>query len=90
MTAPHTHSADCTKLLGEISDYVDGALREELCRELEKHLAECDNCRVVVDTMKKTIYLVHASEDPNLPAPDDVRERLFKRLSLDEFIPPAR
>lgn len=89
MTTSHVHSGDCSKLLGEISDYVDGALREELCRKLEKHLAECGNCRVVVDTLEKTIYLVHASEDPSQPAPPDVRARLFKRLALDEFIPPA-
>lgn len=88
MTSPHSHPSDCNKLLGEMSEYIDGVLREELCREIEKHLAECENCRVVVDTMKKTIYLVHASEDPNLPAPQDVRARLFKRLSLEEFLPP--
>jgi len=82
----HTHPHECDSLLSSISEYVDGSLRDELCRELEKHLSECSNCRVVVDTMKKTVYLVHASEDPSLPAPDDVRERLFKRLDLDEFL----
>lgn len=82
----HAHPHECASLLGAISDYVDGDLREELCRELEKHLSECENCRVVVDTMKKTVYLVHASEDPNAPAPEDVRARLFKRLDLDEFL----
>ncbi len=85
MPAPHTHSQECEKLLSGLSDYVDGALRETLCREIEKHLSECENCRVVVDTMKKTVYLVHASEDPNLPAPEDVRERLFKHLNLEDY-----
>ena len=54
----HDHP-QCEKLLGSLSDYIDGELRDELCLEIEKHIAGCENCRVVVDTMKKTIYLYH-------------------------------
>jgi anti-sigma factor (TIGR02949 family) len=78
------HNHNCNELLGSISDYVDGALQDELCRELEKHLSGCENCRVVVDTLKKTISLYQTTgADTDVPA--DVRERLFKRLDLDEF-----
>ncbi len=81
----HTSTPQCRDLLGSISDYVDGVLQEELCHELEKHLSECENCRVVVDTFKKTIYLYRStSSEVNVPA--DVRERLFKRLNLEEYI----
>ena len=58
-----THS-NCESLLGFLSDYVDGELGAELCREIEKHIAECEDCRIVVDTTRKTIDLVHASNDP--------------------------
>jgi len=75
---------NCKSLLGSLSDYVDGTAREELCLELERHLADCENCRVVVDTLKKTVYLYHASTDTDLPV--SVRERLFKRLNLDEYL----
>jgi len=75
---------NCKSLLGSLSDYVDGVAQEELCRELERHLAECNDCRIVVDTLKKTVYLYHASTDTDMPAA--VRERLFKRLSLDDFL----
>lgn len=81
----HIHGSECRELLGSISNYVDGSLQEELCRELELHLAECDNCRVVVDTLKKTISLYHSSSADD-EVPWDVRERLFKRLELDEFL----
>ena len=81
----HIHGSECRELLGSISNYVDGSLQEELCRELEHHLAECDNCRVVVDTLKKTISLYHSSSADD-EVPWDVRERLFKRLELDEFL----
>lgn len=75
---------NCKHLLGALSDYVDGTAQEELCRELERHLADCDNCRVVVDTLKKTVYLYQSNTDVDLPVA--VRERLFKRLNLDEYI----
>lgn len=74
----------CKVLLGSLSDYVDGTAQEELCRELERHLAGCEDCRIVVDTLKKTVYLYHASTDTDLPVA--VRERLFKRLDLDQYL----
>jgi len=80
----HIHK-DCEELLGSLSSYIDGDLNPELCQELEKHLAGCDNCRVVLNTTKRTIDLVHTPiEKPDLP--EDVRERLFKRLSLDDYL----
>ena len=75
---------NCKSLLGALSDYVDGTAQEELCRELERHLADCDDCRIVVDTLKKTVYLYHASTETDMPVA--VRERLFKRLNLDEYL----
>ena len=82
------HKQECQELLGSISDYVDGALQEDLCRELERHLAGCEDCRVVVDTLKKTIELYHREAAQDVPA--DVRQRLFKRLDLDDLLHPAR
>jgi len=75
---------NCKSLLGALSDYVDGTAQEELCRELERHLANCDNCRIVVDTLKKTVYLYQSNTDTDLPVA--VRERLYKRLNLDEYL----
>ena len=64
---------------------MDGALQDELCRKLERHLSECDYCGMVLDTLKKTISL-YQSGDRDTTIPDGVRERLFKRLELDEFV----
>ena len=82
----HIHK-NCKELLGSLSSYIDGDLNPELCQELEKHLAGCDDCRVVLNTTKRTIDLVHSPiEKPDLP--EDVRERLFKRLNLDTYLNP--
>jgi len=86
MMTEHVHK-DCASLLGSLSEYIDGGLNPELCHEIEKHLEGCENCRVVLNTTKRTIDLVHAPvEKPDLP--EDVRERLFKRLNLDDYLKP--
>ena len=74
----------CKSLLSSLSDYVDGTAQEEICRELERHLSGCEDCRIVVDTLKKTVYLYKSNNDTNLPV--GVRERLFKRLNLDDLL----
>ena len=80
----HTH-LKCEELLGSLSAYIDGDLGPELCQELEKHLSECDNCRVVLNTTKRTIELVRSPGEKS-DLPEDVRERLFKRLNLDDYL----
>lgn len=74
----------CRQLLGSLNDYLDGELRDELCRELEQHLEECPDCRVVVDTVRRTISLYHQADDVELP--QGVRERLFRRLDLQDLL----
>ena len=76
----------CQTLLTLVSDYVDGDLRDDLCRAIEKHVAECDHCSIVVDTTRKTISLVQACAASDLPLTEDARERLFHRLDLDEYL----
>lgn len=81
----HDHSR-CRSLLGSLSDYVDGTLEKELCEEIERHVAECQNCHVVVDTLRKTISLYHESTAETGEVPGVVRERLFRTLNLDDYL----
>ena len=73
----------CRELLGDISEYVDGAA----CEELERHLAECGNCRIVVNTLMKTVELYQQA--PANVVSERVKERLFLRLNLANFAFPA-
>jgi anti-sigma factor (TIGR02949 family) len=80
----HEHQ-NCRELLGSLSEYVDGELSESLCLELEHHLADCEDCRIMVDTLRKTVYLYHATaEAENIP--QDIRERLYQSLKIEEFL----
>lgn len=81
----HNHKhGECRELLKDLSDYVDGDLDETLCLEIEQHMAECDNCRVVVDTLRRTVDLYHAL--PVEPMPGEVETRLLRRLELSEYL----
>ncbi|MBS3753961.1 MAG: zf-HC2 domain-containing protein [Anaerolineales bacterium] len=77
---------NCQELAAYLSDYIDDNVEDEaLCDEIEEHIHECENCQIVVDTLKKTLYLVHASAEQTV-LPSSVRERLYHRLDLEEFI----
>jgi anti-sigma factor RsiW len=81
------HNENCRHLLGSLSDYVDGTAGDALCEEIERHLADCENCRVVVDTLKKTVYLFKASaETDQVEMPDEVKDRLFRVLHLEDYL----
>jgi len=75
----------CRILLDSLSDFVDGDLGNELCAEIDRHLQDCENCRIVIDSLRKTVYLYHVAAGPP-SMPDDVRERLYTRLDLSEFL----
>ncbi len=71
---------DCQQLLSSISEFVDGELDPELCRRIEQHLTECENCRIVINTLRKTIDLYqHQPASEGLPR--EIRQRLFYRLA---------
>lgn len=81
----HQHSPQCQQLLGSLSEYIDGELQAELCAALEAHLQECENCRVVVNTLRKTIELYKETSAPD-ELPGAVRERLFVKLQLEDYV----
>ncbi len=76
---------NCLEFLETLSDYVDGVLGDALCKEIETHMENCEDCRIVVDTLEKTIYLYHETS-AKVTVPLGVRERLFRSLDLEDFI----
>jgi len=73
---------NCRGVLTEISDYLDGSMDVSLLQELEIHLSRCKDCRVIIDTTRKTIDIFCNSEP--VPLPEDVRGRLHSAL-LERF-----
>jgi hypothetical protein len=71
----------CKEMLGSLSDYIDGDLEAQLCAEIEQHMAGCGNCRVVVDTLSKTVSLYR--EYGHEPVPPEAKDRLYAVLKLE-------
>jgi anti-sigma factor (TIGR02949 family) len=88
MSHTHSYHLTCQDLLGNLSAYIDGDLNGELCAEIRRHMAGCENCRIVFDTLTKTIYLYHESAQ-QVEIPVEVRGRLFETLHLDEYLKPG-
>ncbi|MDA2913502.1 zf-HC2 domain-containing protein [Acidobacteriia bacterium AH_259_A11_L15] len=70
---------NCKGVLNELSEYLDGNLEPALIEELRRHLECCDDCRVVVDTTRKTIE-IYCNTEP-MPLPQGIRERLERTLA---------
>lgn len=73
----------CRDFFNQLSDYIDGELAASLCAELEQHLANCPNCRIVVDTTRKTVSLYRSYGQTELPA--GVSERLWLAIEQAGF-----
>ena len=68
----------CKDMISGLSDYIDGELDPELCKKLEQHLASCENCRLVVDTMRRTVQLCRDGTCEDLPA--ELNEKLNEAI----------
>ena len=73
---------NCKKVILELTSYLDGVLDSSVRIDLEQYLGRCTDCRLVVDTTRKTIQIFCNSEP--VPLPDDVRKRLHTAL-LERF-----
>ncbi|GAP06308.1 putative zinc-finger [Anaerolinea thermolimosa] len=82
MTHPQRN---CQELLASLSEYVDGDLSKELCAEIERHLEECHDCQVVVNTLRKTIDLYRQVELED-ELPKSVMQKLYFRLNIEDYL----
>lgn len=88
--SPHLHhfnpkGKNCAEMMLELSEYVDGSLPETVCTEIRAHLQTCENCTIVVDTLKKTISLYQQTSQADR-IPEDVKARLYKKLDLTDLL----
>lgn len=77
----------CREIKDKLSAYLDGELESALCAEIEQHLSGCDNCRVVVDTLNKTILLYRNYGQVSVPT--ETHERLTRVLRLETLKKPS-
>lgn len=69
----------CKDFLHELGEFMDGTLDQELREKLEKHVSECPNCWVVLDTSQRTIK-VYKGLEPQTISPE-IHSRLMEALA---------
>jgi anti-sigma factor (TIGR02949 family) len=77
----HIHSESCQDLKSQLSAFIDGELDDCVCEEIQRHMADCENCRIMVDTLKRTVLLYRESCEQAVPV--DVHSRLVMVLDLE-------
>lgn len=68
----------CKDFLNELSEFLDDTVDREIKAKLEKHVSECPNCWVVLDTTQKTIKVYKGMEPQQIPS--DIHSRLMNAL----------
>jgi anti-sigma factor RsiW len=69
---------NCEEVIHELSSFLDGELSAAAVEDLEVHLEECSDCKIVVNQTKKTIELYCDCGPVELPR--EVRNRLHQAL----------
>lgn len=68
----------CKQFLQELNDYLDPSTDPAMKCRLEKHVNDCPNCFVIVDTTKKTLQVYKGLEPQTIP--ESVKARLWEAL----------
>lgn len=62
----------CKEMFTELSNYLDDALDDSLCEELEKHMDGCEPCKAFLSSLEESIQrcrmAANASPDPRVAA----------------------
>ena len=57
----------CHDYIDNLNDFLDGELDTALCEDIIKHIGQCKNCRIMVDSMKMTVTLCREGKQEQLP-----------------------
>ena len=68
----------CKDFLKELSDFLDDSLDPNIRAALNKHVEECPNCWVILDTTQRTIKVYKGLEPQTIPP--DIHTRLMTAL----------
>jgi len=75
-------SRHCKQIFANLSDYLDGALDDTLCKELERHMDGCKPCEAFLASLRNTVEQTHSlpSQRPDPRAVAQVRARLAQQV----------
>ena len=82
----------CRDVVELLTDYLEGALPEDLRAEIDAHLASCDGCTNALEQMRETIRVTGALSEDQVPTAEREAVRAafnaWRRDALPD-LPPA-
>jgi len=78
----------CRHVTRELSNYIDDQLPPELRRQIEEHVRLCHRCSILVDTIRKLLYV--AGDERVLELPFDCKLKWEQIIKCGDFQTPAR
>ena len=75
-------SRHCKQIFANLSDYLNGALDDTLCKELERHMGGCKPCEAFLASLRNTVEQTHSlpSQRPDPRAVAQVSARLAPKV----------
>jgi len=71
---------NCAQLYERLTDLEDGALPADVCEEVSRHLAECQDCALVRQDLQDLARLCRESSGPTT-MPEELRGRILQMLA---------
>lgn len=73
---------DCKEIFELLMDFLDEDFEEEILdEELSLHIEECEHCRCLFNTYRKTIQLYEELE--MLQVPDEIHKQLTETIRIE-------
>ncbi len=72
----------CNEAYRFICDNLDQSVDSPECRAIRRHLEECPDCRLYLDSLKKTVTL-YRLEPGARKVPPGVHDRLMKMINVN-------
>lgn len=63
----HEHTDKCREVFALLSRYIDLDLPDDVCREVEQHIAGCSPCVEFTESLRKTVEMCREYEPEDLP-----------------------
>jgi len=77
----------CEELYDRLTELAEGTLRGDASAEVQRHLAECAECRQVQADLEDLARLCREAEKTATTMPEDVRHRIEVLLAGDAASP---
>jgi RNA polymerase sigma-70 factor (ECF subfamily) len=89
---PAGSSTSCPDVVSLLSQHLEGDIAPEVCARMESHVAQCERCRDVCESLKRTLAQCRAVPAATVPATvaNRVREAIRDYLAVESRNFPQR